>query len=332
MPTQSTIFVDMFSKVDDSVVAVLSTKTTNLISLITPLIAAGFGLYLLLIALSYLRDQAPLDGMFVDLLKRFFAWGVIITFALNVGSYISVVVPLVMNIPNELSQSLSNDPTAVNAAATSLDGLMDQYNQIIDTIQKHSAGLDTLDFSGEMADMFQMFAIIVFAEPFLLIAAAFILLAKIFTAVLLCVGPLFIALALFPATRKYFEAWVGQVVTYMFLSVLYSVVAMLEIQIMQQVMIQPHPSTTTAGAVGYALSDIIYMCSFGIVFLIVALKIPDLAAGLGGGIAAGGYGEAGRIVKQMSGGGKGKNGGGGGNKGGTDKKGGGSIKPESQGV
>ena len=292
----TTIFQDLFDQVDSSVIAVLSTKTTAMISLISPLVAVGFGIYLLLIAMSYMRDQSPVDGTFFDLLKRLAAWGLIIGCGMNISTYTNTVVPIVMNVPNEMSQALSGSPSA--SIGNPIDSIIDSYLDIIQQLHDKANEGTVPDIGAKVEAVFSSLALIIFGTPFLIIAAAFITLAKIFIAILLCVGPLFFAAALFPATRQYFEAWTGQVVNYMLLGVFYTLTAILEINILAGLMPMPDAEGT------YSFASLVYICIAGVMFWVISIKLPDLAAGLGGGMAAGGFGQALRTASQAVSGGK----------------------------
>ncbi|MBA5791077.1 conjugal transfer protein TrbL, partial [Escherichia coli] len=54
---QLTIFTDMFNAFDKDVLNTISTGSAKMISLISPLVAAGFSLYVLLILVSYWRGH-----------------------------------------------------------------------------------------------------------------------------------------------------------------------------------------------------------------------------------------------------------------------------------
>ena len=58
-------------------------------------------------------------------------------------------------------------------------------------------------------------------------------------AVLLAVGPLFIAFCLFDATRRLFEAWVAQLVNYALITILTVLVAALLLQVVESYAAQP---------------------------------------------------------------------------------------------
>src|SRR4051812_4445859 len=94
-------FTQLYTFFDASVATVITTGTTNMIALISPLIAACFGIYVLLIMASYWKgtnDQPIMDFMF-----KMMAWCVIITCGLNITMYQMYVVPFVNGLGDDLA-------------------------------------------------------------------------------------------------------------------------------------------------------------------------------------------------------------------------------------
>jgi type IV secretion system protein VirB6 len=107
-----------------------------------------------------------------------------------------------------------------------------------------------------------------------------IALSSIASAVLLAIGPLFVALWLFDSTRRLFEAWVAQLVNYALITILTVLVAALLLHIMQSY-------ATQTAALGSALTtvDALNMLLMaGLVFLLLRQILP-IAAGLAGSVA-----------------------------------------------
>jgi len=66
------VFSDMFSRFDENVLNTINTGSANMISLISPLVAACFSLYVLLVLVSYWRGHN--DSPIVDFLLRMAGW------------------------------------------------------------------------------------------------------------------------------------------------------------------------------------------------------------------------------------------------------------------
>jgi len=116
------------------------------------------------------------------------------------------------------------------------------------------------------------------------VAYAIALYAKVALAVVLAVGPVFIALYLFNPTRRFTESWVGQVVNFVVLQVLVIAVMSLIIKSVQTI-----ASATGTGEVltaGLTFSLIFLLAAF------VSTQLPGIASGIAGGGAALGLGLA----------------------------------------
>ncbi|WP_179196377.1 type IV secretion system protein, partial [Caballeronia sordidicola] len=90
-PTNVVVFQPLITMFDNTVNQTIVTGSANLISLISPLVAAALGVYMLLIMTSYWRGAT--DQPVLDFFMRFAAWGLIITAGMNIQYYTEYVVP-----------------------------------------------------------------------------------------------------------------------------------------------------------------------------------------------------------------------------------------------
>lgn len=293
MSASLNVFTTVFDRIDSTVQSTILGNTSNIMSMISPVLLSAFIVYVIFVTWSYFGTS--LEQTMFDLLKRIAAWGVIISFSINVGGYNSQVVPLVLGLGDGLAQSFSGG----TADASSLDSLV---NLLFSMINENNLAADQMTGIDAIAAKMQAFlynliVTLVFGA-FLVIAAAYIVLAKVFLAILVVLGPVFISLALFPATRQFFSAWVNQVVNYNLYFLLLNVVGAMFISYLNASFDQ------TA-----LLSDsgIIHLILVVMFFAIILLKLPELASGLAGGIAANGFGAlastVGSAKRAMSGGG-----------------------------
>ena len=294
------VFTNVFNTIDSTVQSTIIGNTSNMVSMVSPVLLAGFTVYVILITWSYFGTT--LEQTMFDLLKRILAWGVIISFSLNIGSYNSNVVPFVLG----LGEGLANAFSGGTADASALDSLV---NLLFEMIGKNSEAADEVSgiegISEKLAAFFYNLLIIIVFGLFLIIAAAYIVLAKVFLAILVVLGPIFISLALFPATRQFFSAWVNQVVNYNLYFLLVNVVGAIFITYINNTFNQETLLTD---------SGLIHLVLILLFFAIILLKLPEMASGLAGGIAANGFGALASTVSS----GKRLLGGGGGNKKGAD--------------
>ncbi|KVW77447.1 conjugal transfer protein TrbL [Burkholderia ubonensis] len=288
----------MFAAFDDNLMGMINSGSARIISLITPLMGAGFSVYVLLIVLSYWRGVN--DEPVSDFLKRMAAWTAILVFGLNISYYTQYVVPFFNGLGDDLARALSG----TTSTGSALDSITSAYVQAMAKIYQEANGIeDTMN-----AIAFIVITLL-FALPFIAVAAAYIILAKFALGILLALGPAFIGAALFPATRRLFDAWSGQCLNYGILVALFAAAGMLEIRFAQTMV----PSDITL----LALFQLVMM---GVSFVVISLNLPGLASQLAGGVGissmVGKMGTAGKIAASLAKLGKGGDGSGAGRAGG----------------
>jgi type IV secretion system protein VirB6 len=265
-PINVAIFQPLMTMFDTTVNQTIMTGSANLITLISPLVAAGLGVYMLLIMTSYWRGAT--DQPLIDFFMRFAAWGLIITAGMNIQYYTEYVVPFFNGVGDDIAQALTNSPST----GTALDTLLSSYLTAINNL---FAPLSPFNVGGYVASCANALLIILVALPFLALAAAYLILAKFALGLLLALGPMFIAAALFPATRKFFEAWTAQCLNYAFLTALFAAAGAIEVKF------------ATASVPAGSLTDIpttAKLAMMGITFIVVSLNLPALASALAGGV------------------------------------------------
>lgn len=288
MALQFELFTPLFQAIDSSIIDVVQHGSAAMIALISPLLAICFSIYLLLIALKYWRGSA--HEAVQDFFIRVITWAAILTFAMNATYYSSTVVPFFNGIGDEISNAVNGTPTTANV----LDALMNKIVEACNTLYSAADGIEETATALMITS-----AIYMVSELFICIAAAYIILAKIALAILLALGPLFIALALFPATRKFFDAWVGQCMNYVFLTVLFSFLGNLQVSFFKTLIVDQ------IGII--AMAKII---AAGIIFILVSFNMPSLASALAGGVgissmvgkALSPFGQRGEDKKEKKGG------------------------------
>lgn len=284
----ATLFVDVFGKIDTAIQQIIGGGIANLMSTVTPILVSSFTVYLLFLLVSYWN--ANLEDTAIDLFKRGMAWFVILSLALNMATYNEYVTPTVMGLGDMLSKALNGQANA--------DVLDNMANAMVDIVTKNQDEANTYPMPIGLGDYLKAILnnaiIIISFSVFLVISASYILLAKVFLGILALIGPLFISLALFPATRQYFTAWVNQVVNYGLLLFLMNVTASLMIKIFGEVL--------NLSNIEYPISNtfLIGVVLLSFMFFVILLKLPELASGLAGGISIGGFSQAGRAMKSLT--------------------------------
>ncbi|MEB2558784.1 TrbL/VirB6 family protein [Burkholderia cenocepacia] len=294
------VFTDLFNAFDKQVLSTINSGSAQMISLISPLVAACFSIYVLLILVSYWRGQngTPI----VDFMLKMAGWATVLTAGMNISYYSEYVVPFFNGLGDDLGRALMGGTDLNNGLDNLLSLYINATTTLYDGVKFYQVGL-ILEITAMAALLW------IFGTPFLAVAAAYIVLAKFSLGLLLALGPAFIVAALFPATRRFFENWVGQAVNYGLLVALFSATGALEVNF-----------ATSILPTKFDVHDLILtwqieakIVAVGIVFFVVSLSIPSLASQLAGGVGIssmvgkiGGAAMAAlRAAKLMSGSGRG---------------------------
>jgi type IV secretion system protein VirB6 len=140
----------------------------------------------------------------------------------------------------------------------------------------HRGGLLNGDLGNYLAG-----GVVWFLIGLLCVYAMFLIaLSSIASAVLLAIGPLFIAMLLFDSTRRYFEAWIAQLANYALISVLTVLVAALMLQI-----VASYATQTAARGDALVTVDALDMVLVSVLVFLLMRQIMPIAAGLAGGLA-----------------------------------------------
>lgn len=146
-----------------------------------------------------------------DAVKNIIVIALIMSLALNVAVYGSQIAMRVYEFPNQLAAVVTGgDTVSVN---TLLDDSLTKGNRAAVTIKNTATWSEPIDGLGLYLTALVIW---IFTGVVVAIAAAFILVTKLFLGICISVGPLFIIMALFKATRAFFEGWVRQTLTYVF--------------------------------------------------------------------------------------------------------------------
>lgn len=293
-----TIFSDMVSRFDQNILTTISSSSTRIISLISPLMMACFSIYVLLVLWSYWQGQR--DDPINDFLMRMATWAFILTCGMNIQFYSEYIVPAVNGFGEQLASAMTGQTDYVSG----LDSLLNAYVNACAQIYNRSHGFDVI------GAVWVITVMIVFATPFMALAVAYIILAKFALGLLLAIGPLFISTALFPPVRQYFWNWAGQCLNYSLLISLFAAVTAIEINFAESIL----PNGTTFPSMG----QIVGIDVMGVAFFIIALNLPGLAAALASGIGISTMtGKLGALARGAMAVGKGAGASGGGKTGGT---------------
>jgi type IV secretion system protein VirB6 len=118
-----------------------------------------------------------------------------------------------------------------------------------------------------------------------------IALSSIALAILLALGPLFIALFFFDATKRYFSAWIAQLANYALITLLTVMVAALLLQV-----VQSYATQTAARGAAILTVDALNMVLIAVLVFLVLRQVMPIASSLTGGASLNSFGLTSRAI------------------------------------
>jgi type IV secretion system protein VirB6 len=274
--SQPTMFYQwIFQSADNVITAYVTATAARVIHAIGPLAVTLFGIYVVLWGLSHLQNkiEEPVTDGAIRMIKVAFVLG----FALNIGYYSDYIIKFCQDTPVALAAvvSQSNTPTTEQSTAQQLDAMLDK-GFALGNRAKAKAGVLNGDFGMYIVALVCYLGTAVLT----LFAAVMLMLSKFALAVLLAIGPIFLLLCLFQATKQFFGMWLGQVINFILTYVLSIAVISLVFGFIEdfltQAVAQPDVSSFAS------MVQLFIMCGIGV---LVLRQVPSVASALGGGIA-----------------------------------------------
>lgn len=232
-----------------------------------------------------------MDVIFQDVIFTILKMAFVVYFAFNVSWYISTVVPFATGLPNWMGGILSGqDGNQTNQ----VDGLISSYLNSLDQL------VSTMKFgwTEDWSVMFYAILVILFylmgGIPFLSVCVGTMITLKAASTIILVVGPIFIAFALFDQTRQWFWGWVSVMGGFILTQVLFAVVVGIELNYINSFVVKNGAIETTIQ------SAFEILLVFG-AFTLLATELPGYAASIMGGTPSGGVGGVGGLLGKTTG-------------------------------
>jgi type IV secretion system protein VirB6 len=258
----------------------IGTNAALLATTLEPAIVTLATLYVMV--WGYLQLSGRIEEPLGTGLRRLVLLAVVLGAALHLWLYNAVLVDTFYRAPAELAGAVvgAPDPVATIDTIWSRGGAVAAYLW-------NNGGVFSGDFGFYVAG-----AIVWVLMGLLCVYCMFLIaLASIALAVLLALGPLFLALLLFDATRRYFEAWIAQLANYALITILTVLVAALLLHI-----VESYATQTAARGAALQMVDALDMMLMAALVLLLMRQIMPIAAALAGGVSLSSFGMVSRFV------------------------------------
>lgn len=283
----SSLFSKIFQKADQGFNHYLTSTTSSVVSAITPAAITLLSIYVMLWGWSMLRgviSEPIMDGV-----TRIVRLSVICGIALSAGFYSGYVSDWLWSTPDAIANVIAGRDTP--SSITFLDNLLGRFFTLGSKFMTAASQEATMGIP-DLQLFFAAISILLIGIVVTSYTAFLFILSKMALAVLLSVGPIFIFLSTFEATKKFCDSWIGQVLNYVFLIMLTAACVKLILVFIEHyfvVMINAEPN----------IGDAIQLVGIALIGILVLIQTPSIASSLGGGVAISTLGGMGWALQKI---------------------------------
>ncbi|WP_323011492.1 type IV secretion system protein [Castellaniella sp.] len=263
----------LFSTVDDILIDVVAQSVSNLTEVIYEPLTLFVTISLMLYAYAVMRGliQEPISDFFWRATKISIVSSIVFTG----GVYAKDIVEILISLPNDLS-----------AAVLGQQGLNNIISDMLNEITKVSkSSFEKIDFWSDIPLSLLLVASVVImtlCASFLAVVSSLVLIVvKVSMALLACVGPIFIACAVFDYSKGLFDKWVSQCINYTMLGLLFTLLFQVVMKL-NLTLVRASVGWIDGGNVQVTAIIFAYIFVFG-ASIYIFLQLPTIASALSGG-------------------------------------------------
>ncbi|EJF74250.1 hypothetical protein ME7_01526 [Bartonella birtlesii LL-WM9] len=280
----------IFSYIDNMLMEPLTKTMNDVISNLSSSLGAPLKLsctlYIIFMGYNiiYGRSSMPLWEFIVTTFKL----GIVVSLATNAALYNEWVRDIFFH---DLPNAISNVTQGAHSDRNVWDNMMGQAGaQVLDAANQYT-GLTQIGMF--IATWFAGLICLFIAACFCLVGFVVSLFAKLGSFLVLSIGPLFISLYMFSSTRKFTEAWLGQVANFIILYVLVVLLGGLYVNISMRIF---------SRGIENIFTTLIQFLVVGLGGIFLFLRLPDIASALAsGGASLTGSEPVAKTTAQLSG-------------------------------
>ena len=262
-------FETFWTWLNEQLITYVGNNTARVATALEPAIVTLGTLYVMI--WGYLHLTGRIEEPFATGLKRIITLAVVLGVTLKMWLYNTVIVDTFYNAPAQLAAAIigASDPVET------VDSIWEQGGAVADYLFNNGGFL--------LGDLSYVLAgIIVWVLMGLLCVYTMFLIAlsHIALAVLLALGPFFIAMLFFESTKRLFDAWLAQLTNYALITLLTILVAALLLQVVNN-----YATQTAARGTAILTVDAVNMVLISVLVFLFMRQVMPIASGLAGGVA-----------------------------------------------
>jgi type IV secretion system protein VirB6 len=273
-------FATFWTWLNGQLATYIGDNTARLAGVLEPAVVTLATVYVM--AWGYLHLTGKIDEPLMAGLKRIVMVAVVLGVGLRLWLYNTLIVDTFYNAPAQLAAAVigSGDPVGT------IDAIWERGGTVAGNLWAKAAAhwSDAGDYIAG-AVVWSLIGLLCVYAMFL------IALSSIALAVLLALGPLFIASLFFDATRRFFSAWIAQLANYGLITILTVMIAALLLHIVESFTAQ-----TAARGAAILTVDVLHMVLIAVLVFLILRQVMPIAAGLAGGLALSTFGLVSRAA------------------------------------
>jgi type IV secretion system protein VirB6 len=280
-------FATFWSWLNGQLATYIGDNTARLAAVLEPAVVSLATVYVMI--WGYLHLTGKIEEPVVAGLKKILLLAIVFGVGLRLWLYNALIVDTFYNAPAQLTAAVvgADDPVGT------LDAIWESGGTVAGYLWT-KGGMGGIGFIVAGAVVWLFIGLLCVYSMFL------IALSSIALAVLLALGPLFIAMLLFEATQRFFSAWIAQLANYGLITVLTVMIGALLLQI-----VKSYAAQTVALGSAILTVDALHMVLVAALVFLLMRQVMPIAAGLAGGLALNTFGSVSRILAMpMRGGGE----------------------------
>jgi type IV secretion system protein VirB6 len=267
-------FATFWTWLNGQLAGYIGNNTARLAAVLEPAVVTLATVYIM--AWGYLHLTGKIEEPVVTGLKRIAVVALVLGVGLRLWLYNTLIVDTFYSAPAALAAAVLGGTDPVGT----IDAIWAAGGSVAGNLWSQSGTW--------MADAgFYLAGTVVYCLIGLLCVYAMFLIAlsSIALAVLLALGPLFIGMLLFDATKRFFAAWIAQLANYAFITVLTVMVGALLLHV-----VQSYAAQTAARGSAILTVDALNMVLVAVLVFLVLRQVMPIASGLAGGASLNSFG------------------------------------------
>ena len=254
-------------------------NTARVASILEPAVVTLATVYVMI--WGYLQLTGRTEEPFAAGMKRIATLAVVFGVGLHLWLYNTLLVDTFYNAPTEFAAAVVGASDPVHT----IDAIWNQGGAVADQLFRGGVGWGRIGFVISGVATWALVGLLCVYTMFLLA------LSSISLSILLALGPFFITLLLFDATRRFFDAWLAQLANYALITILTVMVSALLLQL-----VATYAQQTAALGRSIRIDDALDMLLATVLVFLFLRQIMPIAAALAGGAALSSMGAVSRTI------------------------------------